>query len=485
MWPSCVSVPNTECFLHEKSSEDSLGSYRFRSRPPTNTAFCQQIKRFSKHRPSCTMIFSKPLGLPAGGIAYEDIRPHHLLALYSTYHFLSAILSSSRYVEKLKTHLSNHATTIISKLSDICLPLVYSPITYYLLPDALIRYAIRVRCSHTLISLGERSIEMDQERKMEIANELKTMPIAVETQCANQQHYEVPARFYDLCLGPNKKYSSGFWPFPASKLGKGKKLSWDEGLEMSEVAMLDLYMQRAGIKDGMKVVDLGCGWGSVTLHIAKHFPNCKITSISNSHSQREYILNTAKERGYNVDNIRVITCDASLWQDKQYFAEKLQGVENNDVVISIEMFEHMKNYSVLFEKVSSFLGPDGKLFVHVFTHKDHAYHFSKGWMADTFFTGGTMPSDDLFLYFAEHFSIANHWRVNGSNYEKTSNAWLKLMDRNWKSGELKPVLEEAYGKDKGYEWYINWRLFYLACAELFGMNGGEEWIVSHYLFDKR
>jgi cyclopropane-fatty-acyl-phospholipid synthase len=352
---------------------------------------------------------------------------------------------------------------------------------------------------------------MDQERKMEIANELKTMPIAVETQCANQQHYEVPARFYDLCLGPNKKYSSGFWPFPASKLGKGKKLSWDEGLEMSEVAMLDLYMQRAGIKDGMKVVDLGCGWGSVTLHIAKHFPNCKITSISNSHSQREYILNTAKERGYNVDNIRVITCDASLWQDKQYFAEKLQGVENNDVVISIEMFEHMKNYSVLFEKVSSFLGPDGKLFVHVFTHKDHAYHFSKGtcakllfwfiifpqlfrslsttfvsgWMADTFFTGGTMPSDDLFLYFAEHFSIANHWRVNGSNYEKTSNAWLKLMDRNWKSGELKPVLEEAYGKDKGYEWYINWRLFYLACAELFGMNGGEEWIVSHYLFDKR
>mmetsp|Transcript_14802 Transcript_14802/g.21005 ORF Transcript_14802/g.21005 Transcript_14802/m.21005 type:complete len:425 (-) Transcript_14802:53-1327(-) len=424
------------------------------------------------------MIFSKPM-------TYEEVRPHHLLALYSTYHVLTGILSSSRLIEKLKTHLSNHATTVISKLSDFCLPLVYSPITSYLLPDALIRYAIRVRCSHTLIELGEHTIELDQERKMEIASELKSMPIAIETQSANDQHYEVPARFYDLCLGPNKKYSSGLWPFKASKLGKGKNMTWDESLEKSEVAMLDLYMKRAGIKDGMKVVDLGCGWGSVTLHVAKHYPNCKITSISNSHSQREYILNTAKERGYNVDNIRVITCDASKWEDDAYCAEKLHGVENNDRVISIEMFEHMKNYSVLFKKVNSFLGPDGKLFVHVFTHKDHAYHFSKGWMADTFFTGGTMPSDDLFLYFAEHFSIANHWRVNGSNYEKTSNAWLKLMDRNWKSGELKPVLEEAYGEGKGYEWYVNWRLFYLACAELFGMNGGEEWIVSHYLFDKR
>lgn len=324
------------------------------------------------------MIFSKPLGLPAGGMAYEDIRPHHLLALYSTYHLLSAVLSSSRYVERLKTQLSNHATTLMSKLSDICLPLVYSPITSYLLPDTLLRYAIRVRCSHTLIELDHHTIELNHQRKMEIVEELKTMAIAVETQAANDQHYEVPARFYDLCLGPNKKYSSGLWPFKASKLGKGKNMTWDESLEKSEEAMLDLYMQRAGIKDGMRVVDLGCGWGSVTLHVAKHFPNCKITSISNSHSQREYILNTAKERGYNVDNIRVITCDASKWQDEQYFAEKLQGVENNDVVISIEMFEHMKNYSVLFEKVSSFLGPNGQLFVHVFTHKDHAYHFSKG-----------------------------------------------------------------------------------------------------------
>jgi cyclopropane-fatty-acyl-phospholipid synthase len=155
------------------------------------------------------------------------------------------------------------------------------------------------------------------------------------------------------------------------------------------------------------------------------------------------------------------------------------------VLVASFRFEHMKNYSTLLRKIHTFLSPNGKLFIHIFSHKQHTYHFAKGWMADTFFTGGTMPSDDLLLYFGRHFSIANHWRVNGSNYERTSNAWLGLMDENWKNGELEPVLEQAYGVGKGYEWYVNWRLFYLACAELFGMNSGEEWIVSHYLFERR
>ena len=313
-----------------------------------------------------------------------------------------------------------------------------------------------------------------------------TIYLILDTDLANSQHYEVPAKFYDLCLGHSKKYSSGLWPFPSSKFGMGTNMTIEQSLNNSEEAMLDLYITRAQITNGMHVVDLGCGWGSLTLHIAKRLPDCKITSISNSNSQREYILRTATERGYNVENINVITCDVSKWEDESYCNEMLSGVvENNDRVISIEMFEHMKNYGVLLSKINTFLKPGGKLFVHIFTNIRYTYHFEKGWMADTFFTGGTMPSDDLLLYFGEHFSVANHWRVNGSNYEKTSNAWLALMDKHWKSGELEPVLEEAYGEGKGYVWYVNWRLFYLACAELFGMNRGEEWMVSHYLFDKR
>lgn len=272
-----------------------------------------------------------------GGLSYDDVRPHHLLVLYSSYHLLASVLTSSRLLSKIQTHLSNHATTLISKFSDVCLPLLYSPITSFLVPDALIRYAIRVRCKHQLIDLGDRGAEGDQERKMAIVNELKTMPIAIETGAANEQHYEVPAKFYDMCLGRNKKYSSGLWPFPASSLGIGKGMTLEESLDRSEEAMLDLYCERMELRDGMKVVDLGCGWGSMTLHIAAKFPNCKITSISNSHSQREYILGTAKERGYNVDNINVITCDASKWEDEAYFQEKLGGVKGNDRTISVEM----------------------------------------------------------------------------------------------------------------------------------------------------
>lgn len=148
-------------------------------------------------------------------------------------------------------------------------------------------------------------------------------------------------------------------------------------------------------------------------------------------------------------------------------------------------FEHMKNYDHLMKKVHGFLKPGGKLFVHIFTHKDFTYHFDQGWMSENFFTGGTMPSDDLLLYFANDFAVQNHWRVNGTNYEKTSNGWLEYLDKSWKSGELQPVLAEAYGSGKEREWYVNWRLFFLACAELWGLEKGNEWIVSLYLFEKR
>jgi len=315
--------------------------------------------------------------------------------------------------------------------------------------------------------LKSETAEADLAGKIEIVHELNTMPIAINTSEANEQHYEVPAAFYDLSLGPRKKYSSGLW------------LTKDTTFEESEVAMLELYCERAELEDGMKVVDLGCGWGSLTLFLAEKYPNSKITGISNSNSQREYIMNTAKERGLNVDNIKIVTCNVS--DDKG----ALDVVKDNDRVMSIEMFEHMKNYSILLSKVQGFLKPNGKLFVHIFTHKDYAYHFADGWLADNFFTGGTMPSDDLLLYFGKHFHCLKHYRVNGQNYEKTSNGWLDYMDKNWNNGKLKSVLTEAYGEGKEYEWYTNWRLFFLSCAELWGYDYGEEWIVSHYLFEKR
>mmetsp|Transcript_38719 Transcript_38719/g.44224 ORF Transcript_38719/g.44224 Transcript_38719/m.44224 type:complete len:415 (+) Transcript_38719:189-1433(+) len=388
---------------------------------------------------------------------YRSIRPHHVVLLYSA----TRLLSSTKLYKKLTDLL----LSALSRTTEILIPAVYIG----LVPDFLIRLGIRIQCRNHLAVLNDEEVELEQKQKMEIVEELHNMPIAIKTDEANDQHYEVPAKFYDLCLGPCKKYSSGLWP--------NSKTTFDE----SEVIMLDLYCERAGVKDGMHIVDLGCGWGSLTLHLIAKYPNCKITSISNSNSQREFILSTAEKRGNNVENITVITCNVA--NDTEH---KLDVVKDNDLVMTVEMFEHMKNYQQLLEKVVQFLKPDsGKLFVHIFSHKDYCYHFDKGWMSDNFFTGGTMPSDDLLLYFSKDFAVKNHWRVNGTNYEKTSNGWLTKLDQAWRAGTLKPVLKEAYGEGSERKWYINWRLFFLACAELFGLDNGNEWIVSLYLFEKR
>jgi len=388
--------------------------------------------------------------------SYQEIRPHQLV--------LAAALWQSVRQTSLFRKIANKILEQVSLASEyIGVPLVMMG----LVPDFLIRYGIRLQLRDRLVSLQKETVEDELEAKSKIVQELHTLPIAIETDSANDQHYEVPAKFYDLCLGPHKKYSSGLWRTPTTTF------------EESEVAMLDLYCERAAVKDGMKIVDLGCGWGSLTLHLAKKYPNAKITAISNSASQKEYILRTAKDRNLNVDNIQVITCNVA--DDKG----ALDVVKNNDLVMTVEMFEHMKNYNILLQKIDRFLKPQGQLFVHIFSHKDFVYHFEDGWMSQTFFTGGTMPSDDLLLYFAQDFHVKNHWRVNGTHYEKTSNGWLKMMDDNWKNGQLEPVLRQAYGEGKEREWYVNWRLFYLACAELFGLDGGNEWIVSHYLFQKR
>ncbi|KAG7352394.1 cyclopropane-fatty-acyl-phospholipid synthase [Nitzschia inconspicua] len=386
---------------------------------------------------------------------YEKVRPHHIIFAICG---LKIVASSTIYRK-----ISEKILSVMSGLTESFIPLVQ--LGFF--PDFIIRWGIRLQLRDHLNILRAESVEQEMKDKMKIIDKLKNSPIAIKTDEANDQHYEVPAKFYDLCLGPRKKYSSGLWPKPSTTF------------EESEVEMLNKYCELAGVKDGMNIVDLGCGWGSLTLHLAENYPNAKITGISNSNSQREYILSTAAARKYNVSNITIITCNVA--DDKG----ALDALKGNDLVMTVEMFEHMKNYETLMKKINSWLKPHGRLFVHIFTHKTFTYEFEEGWMSRNFFTGGTMPSDDLLLYFANEFAIVDHWRVNGQNYEKTSNGWLNYLDRSWKSGELKPVLADAYGAGKEREWYVNWRLFFLACAELWGLNEGQEWIVSLYLFERK
>jgi len=399
---------------------------------------------------------------------YEAIRPHHLVIGYGIWKLVIILLPEAT---------SDAVTSKINKLSIKLLSVVSDAVEKYglilvhkgLVPDFIIRAGIRFQLVSHLRLLGAESAVVELEKKLQIVEQLKTMPIAIETQKANEQHYEVPAEFYNYCLGPCKKYSSGYFPSPTTTFAE------------SELAMLDLYCQRAGVQDGMTIVDLGCGWGSLSLYLLEHYPNCKITAISNSQSQRQYIYATAHERQLKLENLTIITCNVANDNGA------LNIVKDNDLVMTVEMFEHMKNYKQLLEKIHGFLKPQGKLFVHIFTHKDYAYHFEEGWMSETFFTGGTMPSDDLLLYFCQDFFIQKHWRVNGTHYEKTSNCWLETLDKSWRDNrnELSAVLGEAYGVGNEHDWYINWRLFFLACAELWGLRNGEEWIVSHYLFERR
>jgi len=224
----------------------------------------------------------------------------------------------------------------------------------------------------------------------------------------------------------------------------------------------------------MDLMDLGCGWGSFTLFAAKRFPNAKITSVSNSATQREYIMGEAKKRGHN--NINVITCDINQFDTQLRF----------DRIVTIEMFEHMKNYQVLFQHVSSWLKEDGKIFIHIFAHKTYAYDYKKGdWLADNFFSGGTMPSADLFLHFQQHLFLEDMWVLPGTHYGKTSEDWLLNMDKREHQTKIREIFANVYGKDQVPKWINRWRLFWLACAELFAYDNGQEWVVCHYLFKKK
>jgi len=285
--------------------------------------------------------------------------------------------------------------------------------------------------------------------------ELAESAVALVPEKANEQHYELPPEFFELTLGPNLKYSGAYYPEGTHTLGE------------AEEAMLTLSCERAELEDGQDILELGCGWGSLTLHMARRFPNARITAVSNSAPQRRFIESRAP------DNVRVLTADMN----------DLELEDRFDRVVSVEMFEHMRNYRELLKRIRGWMKPDARLFVHVFCHKDYAYPFetegSDNWMGRYFFTGGIMPSFDLFRRFDDDLVVEADWAVDGTHYEKTARAWRENLEV--RRSEIMPVLRNTYGEDAD-RWFHRWRLFFLACEELFGYAEGSEWLVGHYRF---
>lgn len=330
------------------------------------------------------------------------------------------------------------------------------------IPDFLIRMGIRKYLKQRLREENKGGEEAQQRHLLQFINTLKSSPIAVNTADANEQHYEVPTEFYQYCLGENLKYSCGFWKPGVTDI------------DISERDMLELTCERAELENGQNVLELGCGWGSLSLFMAARYPGSTFTVVSNSRTQKQHIDEQAFLR--NIQNLKVITADMNTFHTDEKFGR----------IVSVEMFEHMRNYKLLMQKVASFLDDHGKVFVHIFTHKEFAYLFEvkdeTDWMSKYFFSGGVMPSNDLLLHFNDDLNMEKQWLVNGTHYAKTSEAWLNNMDIH--RDEIMPLFEQTYGKDEALKWWVYWRIFYMSCAELWNYDDGNEWMVSHYLFHK-
>ncbi|MEQ8788840.1 MAG: cyclopropane-fatty-acyl-phospholipid synthase family protein [Pirellulaceae bacterium] len=329
-----------------------------------------------------------------------------------------------------------------------------------LLPDFLIRRGIR-RLLAERLSQQRREFPEDERAAAWFARRLRDEPLAVGADAANQQHYEVPAEFYQRWLGPRLKYSCCWFDSPETPL------------EAAEERMLELTCQRAEIENGQRILELGCGWGSLSLWLAHYYPHVHVTAVSNSLSQRRFIESRAREQG--LKNIDVRTCDIREFEPGEQF----------DRVVSVEMFEHVRNWRELMRRVSTWLEPKGKLFFHVFCHRELPYWFTddgpNSWMGRHFFTGGTMPSEDLPLYFQQEMTLARQWRVPAVHYGRTCEAWLERLDA--RRSELRKLAAGIDGIDDPARFVQRWRMFLMACAELFWYRGGEEWFVAHYLFE--
>jgi cyclopropane-fatty-acyl-phospholipid synthase len=332
------------------------------------------------------------------------------------------------------------------------------------LPRPLLLAAIRARVAIRLRHERRGGVDSESDRQRALRRRLADSPVAVRTDAANAQHYEVPADFFRLCLGPRLKYSSCLYPTGV------------DDIALAEDAMLALTCDRARLRDGQDVLELGCGWGSLTLWMAEAYPGSRITAVSNSSGQREFIEARARERG--LTNVEVLTRDVN---------DLDMGDARFDRVVSVEMLEHVKNHPALFARIRDGLRPDGLLFVHVFSHRDVAFEFSEhdgsDWIGRHFFTGGTMPSDDLLLHAASaSFAVDDHWRVSGRHYARTALHWDDNLVAH--RDEAVAILERDH-PGEGERWFRRWRLFFLACAGLWGYRRGHEFMVSHYLFAPR
>lgn len=342
------------------------------------------------------------------------------------------------------------------------------------LPDPALRSVIRTLLRLRLRASDPGTPALRSAKKRETLAEWRHAPVAIATDDANEQHYEVPTELFELMLGTHLKYSSAYWPGGVTSL------------EQAEEAMLRLTCKRAQLVDGMDILELGCGWGSLTLWMAAQYPNSQVTAVSNSATQRALIEKRAVERG--LDNVTVITADMRHFGVAGEREDTLDVVASGfDRVISIEMFEHMRNHRELLRRVSTWLRDEGKLFIHVFAHKDLLYPFEvdgrADWMARHFFTGGVMPSDDLFLRLQDHLTVESHWAVDGTHYSKTLEAWLVRLDAN--EPRVLQLFTDTYGADDASAWLQRWRVFNIACSELFNFRKGTEWYVTHTLMAKR